>query len=267
MDLEQAVSCIIQAQPLALATDFDGTLSEIAPTPQQAAIHPRCRAGLVKLTEVLPLVAVVSGRHVDDVRQLVDVHGVVYLGNHGLERWENGTTYVEPSASQQFLVIRGILEAAREELDLPGVVFEEKTTGASVHYRLAPRPAAARKRIASCLRALTAGTGIRVAEGRRVVELRPPIDANKGTALIGLLRSYKVHSVVYAGDDRTDLDAFAGIRRWAHQGQRRALAVAVISPEMPPELRKQADLTVDGVEGWAAFLDTLSEALAAAPRR
>lgn len=261
MDAYQAIDYLLHAPALALATDFDGTVSEIAPSPEEAAIHPRCLASLAKLVRVLPLVAVVSGRQVEDVRRLVGLAGVVYLGNHGFETYVDGATHVAPAASEHFLTIRSILEAARQQLDLPGLLFEDKVTSASIHYRLTADPSAARERVTSCLKALTEGTDMNVVEGRRVVELRPPVDANKGTALEDLLARYDVTSAVYAGDDQTDLDAFAGIRRWARVTKNRALAVAVISTEMPPGLTEEADLTVDGVDGWADFLDALLEAI------
>jgi len=267
MNPSEAVLYLLDAGPLALTTDFDGTVSEIAPTPELATLHPRCRDSLGKLSEELPLVAVVSGRRVEDVRQLVGLPGIVYLGNHGLERWENGTTYVEPSASEQFLVIRSILEDARVELNIRGLLFEEKGTGASIHYRSTSNPSAARTQITSLLRDLAKGKEVKVVEGRRVVELRPASDADKGTALIELLCRYDVGGAIYAGDDRTDLDAFAGLRRWSGQEGRRAVTVGVISAEMPPELAEEADVTVGGVEGWADFLDALGEALHAGSAR
>jgi trehalose 6-phosphate phosphatase len=261
MDADQAIEYLLDAPPLALTTDFDGTMSEIAPSPEEAVIHPRCLASLARLVRVLPLVAVVSGRQVEDVRRLVGLVGVVYLGNHGFEMYVNGDTHVAPAASEHFLTVRRILDAARQQLDLPGLLFEDKVTSASIHYRLTADPSAARKRVTSCLKALTEGMDMKVVQGRRVVELRPPVDVNKGTALVDLLARHDVASVVYAGDDQTDLDAFVGIRRWASATNNRALAIAVISREMPPGLREEADLTVEGVEGWADFLDALLEAI------
>jgi trehalose 6-phosphate phosphatase len=265
MDVNQAIDYLLHAPPLALTTDFDGTVSEIAPSPEEAAIHPTCLATLRKLVMALPLVAVVSGRQVEDVRRLVGLAGVVYLGNHGCELWVDGATHVAPAASEYFLTIRRILEAARQQLELPGLVFEDKVTGASIHYRLTADPSLARERVISCLKALTEGTDMKVVEGRRVVELRPPVDTDKGTALADLLVRYDVASVVYAGDDQTDLDAFAGIRRWARQTGGRALAVSVTSAEVPRQLREEADLLVDGVEGWADFMHALLEAINAHP--
>jgi trehalose 6-phosphate phosphatase len=261
MNMQEAIDHLLGAQPLALATDFDGTLSRIARRPELATIDPRCRNSLAKLSEELELVTVLSGRPVDEVRQLVGLPGVVYVGNHGLERWEQGDIRIDPRAAKYAPVMREITERARQELKLPGLLFEQKGVTASIHYRLAQNPTAARKVVASLLRELAAETGVRVVEGRRVVELRPPLELDKGTALLDLIGKYGLRSVVYAGDDQTDLDAFRAIHRWALQEGKQALAVGVVSSEMPPGLMEEADLTVEGVEGMAGFLAVLAEAL------
>ncbi|HUV72880.1 MAG TPA: trehalose-phosphatase, partial [Anaerolineae bacterium] len=214
MDLAQGVDHLLLAQPLALATDFDGTISEIAPTPELASVHPRCRDLLAQLTHKLPLVAVLSGRPAVEVRRLTGIGGVVYLGNHGLEWWQDGTSHIEPSVSKDLAMIRSILEAAQRALNLPGLAFEDKGAGASIHYRLTEDPVQARDEVLAVLHDLTRGTGVRVVEGRRVVELRPSVRVDKGTALFGLLRRHPVRAAVYAGDDLTDVDAFEGMRRW-----------------------------------------------------
>ncbi len=135
----------LEGQRLALATDFDGTVSTITPNPQLARIEPGCRDSLAKLSDELVLVAVLSGRQVEEARQLSRLPGVVYIGNHGLERWEKDDRYAEPLASKYASVIHTILERARRELKLPGLLFEDKGIRASIHYRSAQGPAAARK--------------------------------------------------------------------------------------------------------------------------
>ena len=257
MNRAEALDHLLAVERLALTTDFDGTVSEIAPSPDLAVMFPRCRELLASFAKKLPLVAIVSGRPAAEVHQLVGLPGMIYLGNHGLERWEDGRIHFEPSASSHPDAIRSILEAARQALELPGLIFEEKQTGASIHYRLASDPAAARQEVTFVLQELTDGTEVKVMEGRRVVELRPALNADKGTALFDLLRRHDVNGAVYAGDDTTDLDAFDGLRRWARQEGGRSITVAVASSEMPPELAENADLTVEGVEGWADFLDAL----------
>lgn len=193
-----------------LALLSDEQLLGIRELPAQsfAEIKRKVRAYLARLSGELALVTVLSGRLVEQLRQLVGLEGLVYIGNHGLERWEKSKKYVEPRAFQYASAIRNILGRARQELKLPGLLFEEKGITASIHYRSAQDRAAARKRIASLLRDLAREPGLKVLEGRRVVELRPPLDLNKGSALLDLLRKYDVRGVIYAGGDKTDLDAF-----------------------------------------------------------
>ncbi len=262
MNLHEALNYTLAAQPLALITDFDGTISEIAPTPEEAVVCARCRRLLARLARHLPLVAVVSGRQVTEVLKLVGLPGIIYVGNHGLCRWERGHTHVEPSVLAHLEGIRDIVETARQRLTLPGLRFEDKDTGVSIHYRSAPNPASAKKEITSLLEDLTRGVAVEVLKGRRVVELRPAVHVDKSTAVFELLQDRVVGGAIYAGDDTTDLDAFAGLRRWCEQEEKRSLAVAVSSCEMPPELGEAADLVVDGVKGWADFLDALEHGLA-----
>jgi trehalose 6-phosphate phosphatase len=263
MDAAQAINCLLARQPLAVATDFDGTISQIAPTPAQAKVHPGCRKSLEELSHILPLVAIASGRPAEDVRRLVGLDSVVYIGNHGLERWERGELHVEASASKRVGEIKKIAEIARGALTCPGLVFEDKGTAAAVHYRLAPDPELAREEAGFLLRKLAAGTGVKVVEGRRVIELRPDPQISKGTALFDLLKRYQLGSAIYAGDDVTDADAFAGLRRWSSAGDRSAVAVAIGSAELPQALREGADLVLAGVEGWAGFLEKLAARLRA----
>jgi trehalose 6-phosphate phosphatase len=262
MDIAEAIDELLTAEPLGVVTDFDGTISYIAPTPAAAAIDPDCRKWLGKLSRMLPLVAIISGRPAEDVRRLVGLDKIVYIGNHGLERWEKGAIHIEPVVSGQAERTKRIAEAAQRVLTSPGLIFEDKGNTAAVHYRQAPDPKAAREEAASVLRKLAAGTGVKVTEGRRVIELRPDAAIDKGNALFDLLTRHDLASAVYAGDDDTDADAYGGLRRWSAAGERRALAVAINSPEIPRRLREDADLVLEDVEDWAHFLEKLVRGLA-----
>jgi trehalose 6-phosphate phosphatase len=263
MDPHEALAYIVAEQPLALVTDFDGAISKIVSTPGQAEVFPRCRELLAKLAGELPLVAILSGRPAGDVQRLVGLPGIVYIGNHGLSRWEGGQTHIDPSVSSHVAAMHSITEEARRVLTVPGLFFEEKETGVAIHYRSTPDPSSVKSAVVRVLQDLASGTGIQVLEGRLVVELRPPVNVDKGTSIFELLSGHDVTGAIYAGDDRTDLDAFAGLRRWAEQEDKRSLAVAVDSSERPPGLREAADLVVDGVEGWADFLAALVRRLEA----
>ena len=90
--------------------------------------------------------------------------------------------------------------------------------------------------------------------GRKVLEVRPPVEADKGTAVRQLLRQAGVDRALFAGDDTTDLDGFRGLRE---AGLELAVCVAVASAEAPPELAEQAELVVEGTEGLLALLHQL----------
>jgi trehalose 6-phosphate phosphatase len=92
-----------------------------------------------------------------------------------------------------------------------------------------------------------------------VLEIRPNVPINKGIAVAALLASEPVSSALYGGDDRTDVDAFTGLRTLRDDGKLDAAAcIAVASDESPPEVSAHADLTVDGPEGFVGVLEALA---------
>jgi trehalose 6-phosphate phosphatase len=95
--------------------------------------------------------------------------------------------------------------------------------------------------------------------GRKVLELRPAGGGGKDAAVAALLATDGVTAAVYAGDDRTDLDAFRRLRELREGGElETAVCVGLVSDEGPPELAEEADLTVGGPEGWLALLEALA---------
>lgn len=255
-----AVAEALRQQPAGLLTDLDGTISRIAAWPGAATVSPVCRACLAELCRRLRLVAVVSGRPAAAARDLVGVPGAVYVGNHGFELWQRGRATVLPAA-RPFVPL---VEAALRELEyglgiLPGVSYENKGVTASVHYRLAADPEAARQAILGSLRRSPAAGQLRCTEGRMVVELRPPLAVDKDTAVSELLRERELRAAVYLGDDTTDVDAFRALHLWARETGGRALAVAVLSSEAPPAVVEEADLTLPGVGAVERLLSGLVE--------
>jgi trehalose 6-phosphate phosphatase len=103
--------------------------------------------------------------------------------------------------------------------------------------------------------------GLRLTEGRLVLELRPPVRGNKGTALAALVDDYALAGVVFLGDDVTDLDAIAELRRLRDAGRTVGLAVGVVASESPPALREAVDLAAPGVDGAAALLAAVADQL------
>ncbi len=130
---------------------------------------------------------------------------------------------------------------------------EDKALTVSFHYRNAADQDAAVAR-ADEIAVLAAEHGLRPRFGRKVLEIRPPVEADKGTAVRALVREAGVSRALFAGDDTTDLDAFRGLRE---AGLELAVCVAVASAEGPPELQEQADLVVGGTEELLELLRQL----------
>ncbi len=207
----------------AVLLDVDGTLAPIVARPELAEVPEETRAELVRLTERYALVACVSGRSGEGARRLVGVEGVVYVGVHGLE--------LAPEAERWRETLRPFAQ-----LEWPWL--EDKGLTVALHWREAEDEQAARAELESVAeRAEDAGLEARW--GRKVLELRPPIEADKGTAVRALLQERGLRRALYAGDDATDVDAFRGL-----DGLEVAVRIAVASPEAPPGLRQAADLVV-----------------------
>jgi trehalose 6-phosphate phosphatase len=207
----------------AILLDVDGTLAPIVERPEDARVPPETQAELERLARRYALVACVSGRASADAAATVGVEGLVYVGTHGLE--------LEPEAERW--------AAALHEF-ASGVTWpaEDKGLSVSFHYRGALDEAAARAELEEVAGAARAA-GLHARFGRKVLELLPPIEANKGTAIRRLLSERELRRALYAGDDTTDLDAFRAL-----DDLEVGVRIAVASPEGPPTLRAAADLIV-----------------------
>ena len=205
--------------------------------PEPARVPDETRSVLRLLAGRYGLVACVSGRTGDDARRIVGVDELVYVGEHGLE--------LEPEADAW----AGKLQAFADET--PEWTPERKRLTISYHWRTAPDERAAvatLERVAERARA----AGLVTRWGRKVLELRPPLAADKGTAVRHLLARHGIERALYAGDDTTDLDAFRALEELPL-----GVRVAVRSAEGPPELAEAADASVDGPTGMLELLRRL----------
>ena len=217
----------------AILLDVDGTLAPIVARPEDARVPDEARTEVARLAGRYALVACISGRTADDARLLVQVEGVRYVGTHGLE--------LEPEAERW----RGPMHEFAASVDWP---VEDKGLSLSFHYRQVEDEEAAVRYLADVAeRARAAGLVPRF--GRKVLELRPPVRADKGTAVRRLLVEAGLSRALYAGDDTTDLDAFEALG-----GLEVGVRVAVSSDEAPPELVSSAEIVVGSP---AELLDVL----------
>ncbi|HEX8754078.1 MAG TPA: trehalose-phosphatase [Solirubrobacterales bacterium] len=246
----------------AILTDVDGTLAPIAERAEQAAVPAAAREALARLSERFGLVGCVSGRQALEARRLVGLDGIAYAGNHGLELLLPGEREPRPdpslagreSEATDFLddLVSGRLEAA-------GLRREDKGPIQALHWRGAADEAAAERRAHEI--AIEAGkAGLEPRWGRKVLELRPLGGGGKDQAVAALLAIDGVDRAVYAGDDRTDLDAFRRLRALRESEElAAAICVGIVSSEGPAELGEESDLTVEGPPGWLRILEWLAE--------
>lgn len=257
----ERVADVLATRPAGLMTDIDGTISRVTAPPEAATVEPAAREALRRLAAVLDAVAVVSGRAARDARTMVDVSGLIYVGNHGLERWHDGQVTASPEATAYREQVARVAAELTESLALPGVRVEDKWLTLSVHYREAPDPERAEDAVRAALLPLAEGEGLVVRPGRMVFEVRPPITVNKGTAVRDLIRERGLRSAVFVGDDVTDLDAMAAIRSLSDADIIRGFSVGVVGPESPEAIAAEADATVEGVDGVVDFLTALADRL------
>jgi trehalose 6-phosphate phosphatase len=217
-----------------------------------------CRRYLSELVDNLDLVAVISGRPLTEVMGMVGVEGLAYVGNHGLEMWIRGVPQMWPGSEQYVKTIADAVDAIKDMAETEGLYVENKGLTASIHYRNSSNPDAAKSMILAAVTPLTGQYGLRMTEGRMVVELRPDIDVDKGAALAFLVESYGLSGLIYIGDDVTDIDAFKAL----HDSEVKGVAIGVGSDEAPPELYNEADYVVYGVSDVERFLVWLVDATA-----
>lgn len=218
---------------LVLLLDFDGTLAPIVARPELARPLPAATAAIERLRGRGDVeLAIISGRGLNDARRLARVEGIVYAGNHGMEIEGPGVHEVHAEAR----AARPLLERVVEDLErrlasVPGALVEDKGLTLSVHYRLVDPDGVPGVRDA-VLQSIAPYPGLRVTEGKMVLEIRPRVEWDKGRAVDFLLAHLEPPPgapVLYLGDDTTDEDAF---RALARRGD--ALAEGILVAERPP---------------------------------
>ena len=228
MEGDRSLLARLAAEPerAAILLDVDGVLAPIVDVPHEAAVPEETRQELRRLHGRYALVACISGRSGADARRIVGLDELVYVGEHGLE--------LEPEAAAW----SERLQAFASSVDWDDV--ERKPLSVTLHYRRAEDEEEALTMLnAVATRARHEGLVPRF--GRKVLELRPPVGAHKGTAVAHLLGERGLERGLYAGDDTTDLDAFHALA-----ALELGVRVAVASPEGPAELREAADIVVGG---------------------
>jgi trehalose 6-phosphate phosphatase len=221
--------------------DFDGTLSPIVAKPELARIRDGARDAIVRLVGRYAVVAIVSGRTGDQLRELVGVEGVRLAALYGL-------------AEQVTPVPDAVLASVREvATSVPGARVEPKGGSVAVHYRAADDAVAAQSTLAARLAPVALAAGLELLAGKMVIELVPAGRPLKEGAVERIVEDERLDAVLYAGDDVADIRAFEALDRLAERGLR-TVKVAVHGRETPLALSDAADVVVDGPAGLVTLL-------------
>ena len=250
-----------QRPAVALFLDYDGTLTPLAPRPADAVLSDAARDTLRDAARTPNLdLAVVSGRALEDIKQMVGVPGLTYVGNHGFEIEGPGLVFRHEGAERY----RAALDDAADDLAalaVPGATVERKGLTISFHLRgvEAGDRDAARRRAEAVVRRRR----LRLTPGALVVEARPAVDWHKGRAVLHVLVSRHGTDwptrlrALYIGDDATDEDAFAALR-----GIGRSIRVATTPAAAPTA----ADFRLPDPDAVVQLLRWLAAGAFARPR-
>jgi trehalose 6-phosphate phosphatase len=221
--------------------DFDGTLSPIVAKPELARIRDGARDAIARLVGRYAVVAIVSGRTGDQLRELVGVDGVRLAALYGL-------------AEQVMPLPDAVLASVREVASsVPGARVEPKGGSVAVHYRAADDAVAAQGLLESGLSPVALAAGLDLLRGKMVIELVPAGRPLKEGAVERIVEEERLDAVLYAGDDVADIRAFEALDRLADRGLR-TVKVAVHGRETPLALSDAADVVVDGPAGLVTLL-------------
>ena len=233
----------ITGKQISLFLDFDGTLTPIVSRPEKAVLTYQMKEIVRRLCNICK-VAIVSGREIGDIKERVGIPECIYVGNHGLEVEGNCISFkVEgavESRGELEKILREITEVIRQE-NIRGAVLEDKKLTASIHYRLLDKKdiEVFLSLIRSTLKPYLEKGLFRIVEGKKVVEVRPNIQWEKGKAVQWLMMQdgFKESIPIYIGDDETDRDAFRAIK-----GQGISIAVGPMLQDADYYLRSQSEV-------------------------
>ena len=244
----------------AVLLDVDGTLAPIVRHADDALVPEVTRMRLVEVSRKYALVACVSGRRATIARRIVSIGSIAYVGNHGGEilRPGGGEPEVDPDFARAGERVRRFRELAwNDQLHRLRVRAEDKGEIAAFHWRGAPDEEAAEAAM-KAVAERAEQQGLLVHWGRKVLEIRPEVQVDKGQGIRRLLRGAHLDAALYVGDDVTDLDAFRGLRALRDEGRlNTAVCVGVRSDETPPAIEQESDLLVDGPAGVRGVLEAL----------
>lgn len=210
--VDGVLACFRSMKRAALFLDYDGTLVSIKKRPGLAALPERTREVLAGMSsDPRFFIAIVTGRTVRNIEELVDIKGINYIGNHGFETKINGKYWAHPEAvTWRPLMLKALAKIKDAAGEFQGASVEDKGLTLALHYRNSPSGSV--RPLRKAVQSLLEIAPFRIVNGKKVFEVRPGFDWDKGKAVLNAIRySIRGSMLLYAGDDLTDEDAFKAL--------------------------------------------------------
>ncbi len=213
---------ILNKAPVLLLLDFDGTLSHLVDDPDDACLHEDIKKTLRELAQCSLYLGVVTGRSIQDIRKRIRLKNILYSGDHGFEIKGKEVSFQFPLPSDYKKAIQEILIQIRKQLlTIPGVILQQKKYSTSIHYRMVDSSnlTSFKKKVKGILKPYIKSRRLKLFTGKKVYEIKPPVDWDKGKAIEKIAEELKSrnllldHKPVYIGDDVTDEDAFRSVNK------------------------------------------------------
>jgi trehalose 6-phosphate phosphatase len=253
-DVDATIAALTaRATQTVLLVDFDGSLAPIVEHAEDARPLPEAIEVLERLAARLGRVGIVSGRPVEFLVTHLPIAALTFVGLYGLERLVEGRRVIHPGAEPYLDAIAVATEELRRALP-PEVVEPKAGVSVTLHWRPAPDRAEEMLTLAADL---ASRLGLAQLRTRFAIELRPPLDIDKGDVTRELVAGFEIGA--FAGDDVGDIPAFLAL---ADAGLRRAVRIGVNSPEAPSGLGEMVDVLVEGPEGLVALLARVADEIA-----
>jgi trehalose 6-phosphate phosphatase len=265
---EAQLRALLATPRFGVISDFDGTLSPFTEIPNAATIAPANAAALDRLLALGVPVALLSGRSAGDLRARFTRPALTYVGNHGLDYWDGATTTLVEEARPWRVALTAVLDEL-PPFDDPAILIENKGVTATIHYRATADQGVASAAIEAAVRPLCERHGLALNSGNQIWEIKPPLALNKGTALAAIVAARGLDSILFLGDDTTDLLAMAELRRLRAPGDDgvaplQGVSVGVLhGDDTPVELDDFCDLVATDPDDVARLFDWLADTLAA----
>ncbi len=244
---------LLKSNPV-IALDYDGTLTPIVERPELAVLSPEMRSTLKKLAERFP-VAIISGRDLKDIKQFIRLDNLIYAGSHGFDISSPPQINLAFQMGREFIPILDRIQRFLEKqvMNIDGVILERKKFSLAVHYRLVAENQVNEVEFLVDM-ALIKEPKLQKGLGKKVFELKPDLNWDKGRALLWLIEGLGMDMEetlpMYIGDDITDEDAFRTLQK---------IGVGIVVRDGERKRRSMAEYSLENTMEVRMFLEKLAE--------